>query len=563
MRPSRWMTYAVVCLFYLATLGQAAEVRKVTQEDVEWGDPSTTVTSPGGHVGHRIDNTFRVAAGWINITAPPYGAVPDDQSASVMSANVVAIQAALDAAKTSGAPVFIPAGVFHTNGPLMAQDFWDDDSSPYQLYMYGTGVSTIWGHDFNAPVINFGGSMVRAQDINFYSDNTSHVAVMYRTPTYNPVSGSGSGSRFFRCSFSGNATKAIITEIAHEVTTFDTCRIQPRDNDIPGIEWANTDIWGYSAAGYLPNWFGSASSNTMLKVINSYHDQSGTVTKAMIRIHDGDNFIIQNNGFTRSTGGYGIQIGNDYGYSVGYATISGNRDESTAGGPFLYISMSQVTQLIYEGNVITTPANKRIGAPVNPPDGTNTYAIYVDNDVVIGQARMGPNYSGFGLEYRLGIIDQSFIFAPNDLVSTYSTIGLGIQNSFVYAKEVYYTGTKPQSLNSQVNIYGNPAAMRQEYMGLLTRTADPIYSLGDSSFGTIAVPDGSGWNPTGIGNTPHYPVLSGGTIKWVTPAFIADLATPPATATTGCKPPQFALDNNYRYDCVATDTWRRSAIVGW
>lgn len=71
MRKFIALAYCVLISLLIPSLAfPVTEQRKGTQEDLEWGDPATTVISPGGHVGHKIpvywDND---AQGWY-ITNP-------------------------------------------------------------------------------------------------------------------------------------------------------------------------------------------------------------------------------------------------------------------------------------------------------------------------------------------------------------------------------------------------------------------------------------------------------------------------------------------------------------
>lgn len=62
----------------LATPIIAGEVRKLGIEDLEWGDPSTTVVSAGGVVSHPLDNTYKLSAHYVDVRAYlPVGYVTD------------------------------------------------------------------------------------------------------------------------------------------------------------------------------------------------------------------------------------------------------------------------------------------------------------------------------------------------------------------------------------------------------------------------------------------------------------------------------------------------------
>jgi hypothetical protein len=96
MFRKHWLVYAVVCSFFFASLG-FAEVRKVTREDIEIGNPDNTVTSAGGHVGHKISYS---ALQPTVIDVRDFGATGDDATD-----DTEAIQDAIDAAYDAGGGV--------------------------------------------------------------------------------------------------------------------------------------------------------------------------------------------------------------------------------------------------------------------------------------------------------------------------------------------------------------------------------------------------------------------------------------------------------------------------
>jgi hypothetical protein len=60
--------YSLVIAMLVSTLAIGAEVRKVTQEDIELGPATDTVTSAGGHVGHKIPRYWDNSAFSDNLT---------------------------------------------------------------------------------------------------------------------------------------------------------------------------------------------------------------------------------------------------------------------------------------------------------------------------------------------------------------------------------------------------------------------------------------------------------------------------------------------------------------
>ena len=97
--------YTLIIASLISTLALGAEVRKLTREDIEWGDPSTTVTSPGGHVGHRIDNTYSLSSPYVDVRA--YGA----SASATAVVNNAAFASAIAAVSDFGV-LFIPPGTY-------------------------------------------------------------------------------------------------------------------------------------------------------------------------------------------------------------------------------------------------------------------------------------------------------------------------------------------------------------------------------------------------------------------------------------------------------------------
>lgn len=97
-------------LVYILAIGpgwSAQEQRKVTREDIELGNPDNTVTTLGGHTGHKISN-FGVN--------PPVVYVPDYAGDEFTDAP---IQAAFDNNPTGNATIYIPAGRYTISTELL------------------------------------------------------------------------------------------------------------------------------------------------------------------------------------------------------------------------------------------------------------------------------------------------------------------------------------------------------------------------------------------------------------------------------------------------------------
>jgi len=201
MRPSRWMAYAVVCLFYIATLAQAAEVRKLGQNDLEFGVGTTT--SPSGKVVTRInathipvvlgDNTMTVnqAIAWVDVRA--YGAKGDG-----VTDDTTAIQAAIDNA-LSGQTVLFPKGTYIISSTVKLH-------GKHGVKLLGSGGSltgTVWAWngmgDNTATMLEIYDSKHNIIDgFEFLGNNISSTTYKTNIGVYTHYGSTGTGNNEFR-----------------------------------------------------------------------------------------------------------------------------------------------------------------------------------------------------------------------------------------------------------------------------------------------------------------------------------------------------------------------------
>ena len=196
MRPSRTIAYIVVCLFYFATLAQAAEVRKLGSNDLEWATPNqgaaTTTVSPGGKTVTKIDAAqvpFRNANGHVdNLVDGSYSLSPKvadlitggpwvDVRIKGTALTDVPIQAALSAIdNTIGAEVFIPRGQYEIGTGLLLQ---------------GKSNVTIRGAGKNATILHMDFATAQRPAVNNSSNEWGILSIesdgAYTTPAKNIV----------------------------------------------------------------------------------------------------------------------------------------------------------------------------------------------------------------------------------------------------------------------------------------------------------------------------------------------------------------------------------------
>lgn len=311
----RYMAWFVALLFYASSLPvMAVDYWKYNASDINF------------ETYGLMDNTYKVAPGWINVKAPPYAAVGDNTAD-----DTAAIQAAHDALPATGGMLIVPSGVYRITSTI---------TFTKKIHILGVGTSEM-------PHLTSTGGLGATV---FLKDSALNGPVF----VFDGAGwGSGSGgSSMEHCVVDGepgnggNGINILATNVTlRNVSVFN------QGND--GIR-IGQDATGVNANSFLLD-----------KVTSSYNDNNG------VYIHDETgglpdanagttiNLFVQNNAFN------GLVVGNSYyntfvgtlaetntGYgivvksgSLGNVFVGGDSNEGNDGGNFVIESGAVDTQL--------------------------------------------------------------------------------------------------------------------------------------------------------------------------------------------------------------------------
>jgi len=478
---------------------------------------------------------------WVDVRA--YGAVAGDNTDAVKSANVVAIKAAIDAATAAGTWLDFAGKTFYTNATIQARDKY---VTPLRLRN-----GEIHGYNIDGPVLNIGGSKVTFDDMTINGDSVWFAVVAYRTTTYN-----GSFITALNSKFVGRCSKAVFYAIGVEVNDYVNSGFYGLFN-APVYLATSTDI--LSVASVLPDFVGVQASNTVTHWRGGYvwaiPESSPTTACTGIRITRGDNYNISDVSFYQAENCSGIWLGDDTADSgsIYGINIVGNRTEgSDSAGPFVRIKAPLESHAVSGLRVV---GNDVFNAAL---------VVGAEDNVWLVNADIGPNSTLTGT-YALGTFFRGRVFSPDSAVAFASTSGQSPMYSTVIAKNITYaagTVTNPgQSIHSDVTIYNSTdASLQKEYLSMRAVAVAPLYSQATHS-GVFAVPDGTSWNPAGLGNKPAFLLESedNTSLAWFQVPVIKSM-TPPSTKTDACTIGQITFSSTYFYHCYADNNWRRTAI---
>lgn len=215
----------------------AQERRKITQEDVEWGDPGTTVVSPGSHVGHRIDAAYKFPAPYVDVRV--YGADPFETAAN----NTGYFNAALAAA--AGKAVLVPAGTYALNTITCSLDDVHLVLMPGAVLDFQTAAAK--GIDASGKNFHLSGGKFQ-MPATFDGANVA--------PTYAVVWITGSGG-FVRDVTFINVPKVGIAFVSAGDGIVEGCRI---NGNYPAGSWTGTETGHFGITVYPPPATGDEAS---------------------------------------------------------------------------------------------------------------------------------------------------------------------------------------------------------------------------------------------------------------------------------------------------------------
>jgi hypothetical protein len=345
------------------------EVRKTTQEDIEWGDPATTVTSAGGHVGHRIDNTYKLSAPYVDVRA--YGAVGDG-----VTDDTAEIQAALD---ISGV-VYLPKGTYMISNALTYKS---------NMVIYGAGnnltiIKNLIGRTDTKtllkPYLGSGSDNVYIYGITFdqngisYSDATTDLSVSVDN---------SSNITFANVRFKDSITMALWSGTATDkLRVFNSVIDTSRGGGISLFG----DILDVIVSG---NSFYSCKDDAL-----AFQDLSGGTVGPRKIVISNNSFINNNSRNTYGSTPHAILI-----YGGQNVTISGNYIDNTVSDGIGVIEGAalRASQISITGNVINNA-----GGTSDNTSGVPVEGIRIKGDHIIVSGNVINNAKGSGISVNEG-----------------------------------------------------------------------------------------------------------------------------------------------------------------
>ncbi len=183
--------------------------------------------------------------------------------------------------------------------------------------------------------------------------------------------------------------------------------------------------------------------------------------------------------------------------------------------------------------------------------GANNFAIYTG----------GTTKSYFGGNVGIGTTSPSekLDVAGNSVVGRSPDSGTSAFSAIYDHTETGYIAMQKRG-SAEAGLMGSPAGNSELFsvnsnLGLLTHTAGKYLALGTANTERMRI---SATGLVGIGTTGATEMLdiNSNNIRVRT-------AKTPSSATDTCDQGEISWDANYTYVCVATNTWKRSALTTW
>lgn len=477
------------------------------------------------YLNQGVKNLVVKESPWVDVRA--YGAVGDNTTD-----DTAAIQAAIDNATTGTyyKPIYFPEGSYKVTSTLTV-------TNKVGVEFRGAGykASIIKGVDISGPVLNIGGSRITMSDMQIYADNCTSAVWAYRTATQ-----SGGDLRFQRVTFDGTPTACMLYFLGQEVNQFINCYIITR-SDVLGYVSAQTDALSLSPPGLAAG--DQSNTVTLFRGGNiwaySKTPSGGSTTDASkaVKIYNGGNYTFDGVYFYAASPAESINLGNTTGNSTYSITVRNCRFE---GDGYPVHMISQVDTLEFIGNSAYTATNP----------------IYADNNaILVGSFIFGnEDYVTAGSNtYHLWTAIRSFIFSPMANVEMDYA-----QLSQVHAYAVTYNNASyPQSRTA--NVYEYATHLKKEYDQYKELSVVPYFGVN----GVLAYPDGTNWNPSGLGKKPAFYTDGGNaTGAWYQFPMVSDDYPPntvPAANDSFGTAGTLAWNATHLYTAIADNTWKRVA----
>lgn len=372
----------------------AQEQRKITQEDIEWGDPGSTVVSPEGHTGHRIDAAYKFPAPHVDPRV--YGADPSESAAN----NTVYFNAALAAA--AGKAVVVPAGTYALNTITSSLDDVALALQPGAVLDFQNAAAS--GIVVSGKNFRFSGGTIQ-MPATFDGTNVA--------PTYAVVWITAAGASVRDVTLM-NVPKVGVAFISAGDGMVEGCRI---NGNYPAGSWTGTETGHFGIAVYPPPSTGDEASyqfrGNRIKTCVQGIFMSGAGSDLCSLVVQGNVFQECHNHGVYTYGGQSCLVdGNTFNHcsdpvatSTRYATVSnntvvtksnaGNLDEST-------IFVRDATVAVVEGNLIV--GDIATGNPYIKVGETTPGSLPADMECVVIR---GNTVKGTGTNSGIAILVQT------------------------------------------------------------------------------------------------------------------------------------------------------------
>ena len=196
------------------------------------------------------------------------------------------------------------------------------------------------------------------------------------------------------------------------------------------------------------------------------------------------------------------------------------------------------------GNVLTSDAGV-LGWRAPPSAGSNTQVQFADGTVLAGNSSLTFNKTTTTLTANNITVSRTLVVG-NTTQGNISTYNITASNNTVSNN---VTVSNNASVGNLLTVTGG--------MALMTSDNKPVYLQANSSITGSAL---LFTLPSTQGTAAQFLTNDGaGLMSWSTVATANVPATASSTGTAG----QIAYDNDYVYMCVATNTWKRSALTTW
>lgn len=480
-----------------------------------------------------------------------YGAVGDG-----ITNDTAAINAALNAIKTTGGTVFLPKGIYYVPNGINFYNTVSDSANTFRIIGQGAKESIIKTQNALVSLDLGGRNRVHLIEMGIVdSGTTAEVGIArYRE---NSQGGDGGGQYHYyeNLYMEGKWSKAAIYSLASEVNTHVNLEIQQIGSG-SAYYTASTNLLNATLAGTLRVGYTSNTANTFLGGALIAGD-AAFAGKAVYFGSSAGNFQMFGTYLVATNfvgGGAIVKFGNaSTDAFIENYNFSGCRFEG-------YTDAFNITASFVEGlNIQNCVFGQSVGKDINYTNSSLSVGLnnaFIANNYHKGQGLSIPVITGSRI-----VVEKSELFSFSAItINNGNVVRSHIEGSvnitgttFVYASVITDVNTSelrvkygPNSKTSAGNDQGS-VIVNQPFG---TAPVNPL-------IGTIVTAGASNWDPSSTGTTGNFPVFYDGSNWREMTTLYATISGPTATGIKGT----LAVDANYLYVCTAANTWKRIALT--